>query len=161
MKDLSQTDSAPIAPLTENRAKVRAVKINSILGSLKFEGDFSSLKECVLAAIKSGANLCNANLCGANLCGADLCGADLCGERIKSIRAFGGLYRYQVFAILSTDGKRFVKMGCLFKSLEEWSEIGILESNINEFPNDGSRKSLERKEAFEFARNAAINLTNK
>jgi hypothetical protein len=179
------------------------IKIHSIFGTLKFEGDFSSLKECVLAAIKSGANLCGANLFdadlrgadlfdadlrganlfdadlfgadlfvadlsgadmidadlrGANLCGADLCGADLFGVKIKSLKAFSGLYRYQVFAILATNGKRYVKMGCLFKSLEEWEKIGILKSNESEFPDDGSRKSLERKEAFEFARNAALNL---
>jgi len=55
-------------------------------------------------------------------------------------------------------GKRFVKMGCLFKSLEEWEKVGILESNTIEFPNDGSRKSQERAEAFEFAKNAALKL---
>ena len=119
------------------------IKINSVFGSLRFEGDFSSLKECVLAALKSDA---------------DLCGADLCGEKIKTARIFAGLYRYQVYSILAISGKRFVKMGCLFKSLEEWEKVGILESNTSEFPNDGSRKSLERKEAFEFARNATLNL---
>ena len=154
------------------------IKIQSIFGSLKFEGNFSSLKECVLAALKSGANLRGANLrgadlrgadlCGADLRGADLCDADLCdadlrdadlrGVKIKSIRVFSGLYRYHVFSILAIDGKRYVKMGCLFKSLDEWDKIGILKSNESEFPDDGSRKSIERKEAFEFAKNAALKL---
>jgi len=130
-----------------------------------------------------GANLRGADLCGADLCGADLCGADLCdanlrgadlrdanlrdanlcganlrGIKIKSIRIFSGLYRYQVFSILAMDGKRFVKMGCLFKSLEEWDKVGILKSNESEFPDDGSRKSQERAEAFEFAKNEALKL---
>jgi len=95
---------------------------------------------------------------GANLHDADLRGANLCGKKIKSIRIFSGLYCYLVFSILDTSGNRFVKMGCLFYSLEEWEKIGILKSNENEFPDDGSRKSQERAEAFEFAKNAALKL---
>jgi len=49
-------------------------------------------------------------------------------------------------------------MGCLFKSLEEWDKVGILKSNESEFPDDGSRKSQERAEAFEFAKNEALKL---
>jgi hypothetical protein len=43
--------------------------------------------------------------------------------------------------------------------LEEWDTIGIRKSNENEFPDDGSRKSEERAEAFEFAKAAALKLT--
>ena len=144
------------------------IQIKSYFERLLFEGDFSNIKEAVLAALKNKANLCDAelcdaelcgaNLCGANLCDADLCDADLCGIKIKSIRVFSGLYRYTIFAILDYKNVRYVKMGCLFYSLEEWDKIGILNSNIKEFPNDGSRKSKERAEAFEFAKNAALNL---
>ena len=105
-----------------------------------------------------GADLRGANLCSANLCDADLRGANLRGLKIKSARVFSGLYRYQVFSILDAKGVRHVKMGCLLYSLEEWDKMGILNSNPNEFPNDGSRKSKERAEAFEFAKNAALNL---
>ena len=159
------------------------IKINSIFGRLIFEADCSSVKEAALEAIGSGVNLCGANLCGANLRGADLCGANLCsanlcsanlcganlcdanlcganlrGKKVKHLQVFSGLYRYQIMAILTTDGQRHVKMGCLFYSLEEWEKIGILKSNLLEFPNDGSRKSLDRAEAFEFAKNAALKL---
>jgi len=47
------------------------IQIKSIYGSIKFEGDFSSLKEAVLAALKNNlVNLCSADLCGADLRGA-------------------------------------------------------------------------------------------
>ena len=65
------------------------IKINSIFGTLKFEGDFSSLKECVLAALKSGADLCDADLCGANLFDADLRGANLRGANLRDANLSG------------------------------------------------------------------------
>jgi len=80
------------------------IQIKTIYGSLTFEGDFSSMKGCVLAAIKSNADLCGADLCGANLrgadlrgadlrganlCGADLCGADLCGANLRGANLCG------------------------------------------------------------------------
>ena len=154
------------------------IQIKSIAGSILFEGDFSCIADAVKSAIKDHVSLCgadlrnvnlfganlrnadlrNADLRGANLYCADLYNANLFGEKIKEVRCFSGLYRYHVMAILNNNGKRFVKMGCLFKSLEEWDRVGILESNTTEFPNDGSRKSQERAEAFEFAKNVALKL---
>ena len=154
------------------------IQIKSIFGKILIEGDFDGIKQAVLEHLKSGADLRGAYLCGANLrganlrdanlCGADLrdanlwdanlCGADLRDVKIKSIKVFSGLYRYTIYSILAIDGKRYVKMGCLFKSLEDWDKVGILDSNLRGFPNDGSRKSIERKEAFDFAVNAAKNL---
>ena len=52
--------------------------------SILFEGDFSSLAEAVVAAVKKGADLRSANLRGANLRGADLRGADLGGADLRS-----------------------------------------------------------------------------
>lgn len=49
----------------------------SVLFSLKCE----SLKLCVEAAVKSGADLSGANLSGANLSGANLSGTDLSGAK--------------------------------------------------------------------------------
>jgi len=40
------------------------------------------MKETVLKALASDADLCGANLCGANLCGANLCGANLRGANL-------------------------------------------------------------------------------
>jgi len=204
------------------------IEIKTLAGSLLFEGDFGCLKDAVIAAVKSranltganlsraklyganlyganlygaeltgaeltganlsranltganlsraklygaeltgaeltGANLSRAELTGANLSGANLYGANLTGAngekiKVKAICIFTGLYKYQVWAILANDGARYVRMGCLFHSLPEWEKIGILKSNENEFPNDGSEKSLERLAAFDFAKAAALNL---
>jgi len=49
-------------------------------------------------------------------------------------------------------------MGCLFHSLENWERIGIRQSNVSEFPDDGSAKSEERVIAFEFAKAAALRM---
>ena len=105
-----------------------------------------------------GANLRGANLYGANLGDADLYGANLGGKKVHSLRVYSGLYRYQVWGVVFSDGARWVRMGCLFKSLEEWEEIGIRKSNISEFPDDDSEKCLERVAAFEFAKAAVLRM---
>jgi hypothetical protein len=114
-----------------------------------------------------GANLHGANLQGAYLQGADLQGAYLQGaylqdaedkSKVYSMRVFSGLYEYQVWAVLFEDGSRWVRMGCLFYSLEKWDEIGIRQSNIGEYPEDGSDRSEERVAAFEFAKAAVLRL---
>ena len=77
----------------------------------------------------------------------------------KFLRGFKGLYRYNVWAVLFEDGSRWVRMGCLFKSLEDWeAEGGIRASNISEFPDDGSSASEDRIAAFEFAKAAALRM---
>jgi uncharacterized protein YjbI with pentapeptide repeats len=114
-----------------------------------------------------GAYLHGADLRGAYLRGADLRGADLQGaylhgaedkSKVYSMRVFSGLYDYQVWAVLFEDGSRWVRMGCLFYSLEKWDEIGIRQSNIGEYPDDGSDRSEERAAAFEFAKAAVLRL---
>ena len=69
------------------------IAINSVFGSLKFQSTKTTIKEAVIEAVKSGANLCDANLCGANLRDADLrnanlsnanlCDANLCGADLR------------------------------------------------------------------------------
>ncbi len=105
-----------------------------------------------------GADLYAADLRGADLYGADLRGADLRGKKIYSIRVFTGLYDYQVWSVLFEDGSRWVKMGCLFYSLDEWEKIGIRQSNTSEFPDDGSEKCEERVIAFEFAKAVVLRM---
>jgi hypothetical protein len=105
------------------------------------------------------ADLSGADLRGADLRGASLRGADLRGKKVHSLRVFTGLYRYQVWAVLYEDGTRSVRMGCLFYSLDEWEAIGIRNSNISEFPNDGSEKCEERVAAFEFAKAAVLRMS--
>jgi hypothetical protein len=110
-----------------------------------------------------GANLCYANLLGAdlsdaNLCGANLSGANLCGKKVDQLRIFSGLYDYVVYSILFQDGTRMVRMGCLWKTLEEWEKIGIRRSNLSQFPDDGSDRCEERVAAFEFAKAAVLQM---
>jgi uncharacterized protein YjbI with pentapeptide repeats len=110
-----------------------------------------------------GADLSNAYLSGANLRGADLRGANLRGandnkKKIATMRVFTGLYAYQVWAVLFEDGSRWVRMGCLWKSLDEWGAIGIRKSNLSEFPDNGSDRSEDRVLAFEFAKAATLRM---
>jgi hypothetical protein len=78
--------------------------------------------------------------------------------RVVMRSVFTGLYRYPVWSVLFDDGERWVRMGCLFKSLDNWEEVGIRKSNLSEFPNDGSYKCEERVAAFEFAKAAVLRM---
>ena len=60
------------------------IQIKSVWGSLLFEGDFSSLAECLTNAIKNGADLRSANLYSADLSGANLRSADLYSADLRS-----------------------------------------------------------------------------
>lgn len=51
--------------------------LHRITKSVLFSKDSESIRECLLAALASDADLCGANLCDANLRGANLCGAKL------------------------------------------------------------------------------------
>ena len=108
-----------------------------------------------------GAYLQYAYLQGADLQGAYLQGAD--GEKMKiaAMVVFTGLYAYQCWAVVAEDGTPWVRMGCLWKSVEEWDRIGIRNSNPGEFPDDGSEKCERRVRAFEFARAEAVRMAEK
>ena len=103
-----------------------------------------------------GANLSGAYLSDADLSRADLSGAYLSGKKVSALRVFTGLYRHQVWSVLFQNGERWVRMGCLFKSLEDWDKIGIRKSNLSEYPDDKSEKSEERVRAFEYAKQEAL-----
>jgi hypothetical protein len=108
----------------------------------------------------SGANLSDANLSGAYLSDANLSGAYLSGKKIHSLRSFSSsLYPYEVWAVIYEDGTRAVRMGCLFKTFQEWENYPILKSNVGEFPDDGSERSLERAAMFELAKAEALRMT--
>jgi len=145
------------------------VEIKNIYGAVIYKSSVASeTKQAVIEAVTQKANLRGAYLIGANLRGADISGADLSGaylrgadisgKKIHDMCVFTGLYRYQVWAVFFQDGTRWIRMGCLWKSLEDWEKIGIRESNTSEYPNDGSAKCEERVRAFEFARVAALAL---
>ena len=107
------------------------------------------------------ANLRRANLQGANLQGADLQGANGENMKVAAMSVFTGLYPYQCWAVAAKDGTAWVRMGCLWKSVEEWDRIGIRASNPGEFPDDGSEKCEERVRAFEFVRAEAVRMAEK
>ena len=113
-----------------------------------------TVAELVAAALRA-----KKSLRGAYLRGADLSGADLRGKKVHSMRMFTGLYRYEVWAVVFQNGERWVRMGCLWKSLDEWESIGIRKSNISEFPDDGSVQCEERAAAFEFAKAAMLRMS--
>jgi hypothetical protein len=116
----------------------------------------------LVGANLDGANLAGANLAGANLVGANLDGANLAGaNRIKILEVYSGLYKYQCWAVVTDKGVPWVRMGCLWKSVEEWDTIGIRKSNVGEFRDDGSERSERRARAFEFTRGEAVRLAEK
>jgi hypothetical protein len=111
----------------------------------------------LLGADLSGANLSGVNLSKANLLGADLSKANISwanldGEKVNKFLSFGKSYKYYSYGFINTNGDIFIRMGCLFKSLVEWDAIGIENSNIREFPNNGSYESERRKLAFNHAK---------
>ena len=97
-----------------------------------------------------GADLRGADLRGADLQGAYLQGAYLQGFKIKNAVVFTGLYTYIVIPYITEEDEKRIKMGCYDRSLKEWE--GDFWNNPNEFPNNGSQKSLMRLMAFETAK---------
>jgi len=141
------------------------VEIKSIYDQVIFVSSALTIKDALIEAIKAktdliGADLIGANLSGADLSGADLSGAYLSGKKIHSLRSFSSsLYPYEVWAVIYEDGTRAVRMGCLFKTFQEWENYPILKSNVGEFPDDGSGRSLERAAMFELAKAEALRMT--
>ena len=132
----------------------------AVIFALETAKTVEELVAAALSANKSlrGAVLSDAVLSGADLSGADLSDAVLSGKTVHSMRVFTGLYSYQVWAVVFQDGGRWVRMGCLWQSVEEWERVGIRKSNVSEFPDDGSERCEERVAAFEFAKAAALRM---
>ena len=128
---------------------------------IRLNGMYWRGEEGGVCANLRGANLVCANLDGANLRGANLDGANLHGLRAAAMSVFSGLYEYQCWAVVSREGIPWVRMGCLWKSVEEWDRIGIRQSNVREFPNDGSEKCERRVRAFNFTKAEALRLAAK
>ena len=93
-----------------------------------YELECDSIKECVVSAVKSDADLRGANLYGADLRGADLGGANLRGAYLGE--KFGKLLdkgyfsagplgsREDYLQAFHTEKGIFIKAGCFFDSLE-------------------------------------------
>ena len=66
-------------------------------------------------------------------------------SKVEKVIHLDGLYGYDQ-DIIFTDKAIYIRMGCFTRTVEEW--INDLWNNDNEFPNDGSKESLDRLEAF-------------
>jgi uncharacterized protein YjbI with pentapeptide repeats len=106
-----------------------------------------------------GGNFLGGDFRGGNFLGGNFLGGNVAGMAAAKLQSVASLYPYSAWAVLYANGERWVKMGCLFKSLEAWeSEGGIRNSNLSEFPDDGSERSEERAHLFEFAKGVALRL---
>jgi len=66
----------------------------------EFESENNTVKDTVIEAAKSGANLSGADLSGADLSGAYLSGANLSSVKIAKAIVFIGLYIYIAMPII-------------------------------------------------------------
>ena len=98
----------------------------------------------------NGADLSRADLSGANLSEANLSGAKYRGITIKYLRSFSGLYKYLTVVAIAEDGTEYIGLGCKWLKRSEWDGDGFW-NNTNEFPDDGSIKTKERRMALKFA----------
>jgi hypothetical protein len=78
------------------------------------------------------------------------------GKIVDRFVAFGKSYKYYSYGFIDANGEIYIRMGCLFYSLNEWDEIGIENSNPKEFPNNGSYDSEQRKLAFAYAKSQML-----
>ena len=106
----------------------------------------------------SGGKVSDCTVSGGTVSGGKVSYCTVSENPLAFLKGFAGLYKYNVWSVLFADGSRWVRMGCLFKSLEDWDKIGIRKSNLSEFPDDGSDRSEERAAAFEFAKAAALRM---
>jgi hypothetical protein len=97
------------------------IQIKSVFGKVLFEyeKDNNSIKDTLIEAIRSNANLRDANLCGANLGGANLGGANLRGAYLGDANLgganLGGAYlggAYLVGAYLGDANLGGAYLGC-------------------------------------------------
>jgi hypothetical protein len=101
------------------------------MGVVLFSGNFDTMRLCVEAARRSGADLRGADLHGAYLRGADLRGAYLVGADLRGAKWRDGvtLNRAPIKMATRTDGHEFllldtdagwrVQAGCRFFSMDE------------------------------------------
>ena len=93
---------------------------NRFTGGIIHSGDFQSVKECLLDAIKNDANLRGANLRGADLRYANLGDADLrwCAGNKCEIKS---LWFSDVYPITYTS--EYMQIGCERHKIADWWEF--------------------------------------
>ena len=99
---------------------------NRWTGKILFEysKENNTMKDTVLEAIKSGADLRDADLRGADLRGADLHGADLCGADLSSADLSGAIIDYN-------DEDEYRCYQAIIDTLEKNSNLCNIEIYVN------------------------------
>ena len=99
---------------------------NRWTGKILFEysKEDNTMKDTVLEAIKSGADLRDADLRGADLRGADLHGADLCGADLSSADLSGAIIDYN-------DEDEYRCYQAIIDTLEKNSNLCNIEIYVN------------------------------
>jgi len=93
-------------------------------GSVLFSLETESIKSCVEAGVKSGANLGGANLDGANLGGANLDGANLGGAKLIGDRPIIQIFpigsRSDFLTAFISDRGLLLHTGCFFGTVDKF-----------------------------------------
>lgn len=141
------------------------IQIKSVFGKILFEyeKEKNTIKDTLLEAIKTGAdlyganlegaNLEGANLRGANLRGADLRGADLEGVKNKETAVLPMFCKW-LFGIRGNK----IKIGCKEKTIEEWDSWF---SGTEVFGTERDTKDFKQIEAVYQALKSYLTIINK
>jgi len=93
-------------------------------GAVLYAGGGETLRDVVVAAVKSGADLRDADLSGVDLIGSDLRSADLSGSKLvgeRPILQIGPLgSRSDYLVAYLTDAGVMIVAGCFFGSLDQF-----------------------------------------
>jgi hypothetical protein len=114
-------------------------------GSIIFSLETESIKLCLEAAVKSGANLRGANLCEADLRGANLRGANLCEANLReanlrgaNLRGAENITHFPIYILghkhhiqTTKDGR--LQIGCHIYSFDEWREKSEEPGRANDY----------------------------
>jgi hypothetical protein len=145
---------------TGKRAEIREYEITneSLPGGVVLRD--CTVSDCTVSdCTVSGGKVSGGTVSDCTVSDCKVSGGKVSDQPFITLKGYSGLYLYNVWAVLFKDGSRWVRMGCLFKSLGQWdAEGGIRNSNLSEFPNDGSDKCEERVAAFKFAKAAALRM---
>ena len=118
----------------ETATKKTKIQIRHWGGSVLFEHECTSIKECVIEAVKKRADLRGADLRGADLTGAYLRGAYLRGADLRGAYLTGAYLRGEKIYLppITISGLPFwevliyanrMKIGCEDHTVEEWGKF--------------------------------------
>jgi hypothetical protein len=124
---------------------------NGLTGGVRADFSRADFSEAVLrGAVLRGADFRGAVLRGADFSRAKYLSHDGKEKIIKLATGWSNLYKYWVFAVQFEDNTQRIRMGCHYRSVEDWDSD--FWNNQNEFPNDNSEESLMRLNAYNFAK---------